>query len=187
MNFFTHIFDGFWLDFKLYIIYCAFSRHHFMEGCFMFQREGLFFRWGGASIDIGSRSKVDIRNHIFVFQCCNWREVEIKECSFSFTNKFLFLFLSLVMCLMSKFKKTEYNLICKVFTEVFLITRIPHSTVLITEVDVQRCSVWKVFLKILQNSLGNTCTRVSFLIKLAGLVKFLRTSFLTEHLQWMLL
>ena len=106
---------------------------------------------------------------------------------FFFFYKFLFLFLFLVMCLMSKFKKTEYNLICKVFTEVFLITRIPHSTVLITKVDVQRCSVWKVFLKILQNSLGNTCARVSFLIKIAGLVKFLRTSFLTEHLQRLLL
>ena len=28
-------------------------------------------------------------------------------------------------------KKTEYNLICKVFTEDFLIARIPQSTVLI--------------------------------------------------------
>ena len=33
LNFFMHI--------------CAFSRNHFMEGCFMFQWEGdLFFRWG---------------------------------------------------------------------------------------------------------------------------------------------
>ena len=157
------------------------------KGASCFNGRVCFSDEGGASIVIGSRNKVDIRNHVFVFQCCNWREVEIKECSFSFRNKFLFLFLFLVMCLMTKFKKTEYNLICKVFTEVFLITRIPHSTVLITEVDVQRCSVWKVFLKILQNSLGNTCARVSFLIKLAGLVKFLRTSFLTEHLQWLLL
>ena len=31
------------------------------------------------------------------------------------------------------FKKTEYNPICMVFAEVFLIVRIPHSTVLITE------------------------------------------------------
>ena len=35
------------------IIYCAFSRNHFMEGCFMFQwgtvggGGGLFFRWWG--------------------------------------------------------------------------------------------------------------------------------------------
>ena len=34
------------------------------------------------------------------------------------------------------------------------------------EVDVQRCSVKKVFLEILQNSQENTCARVSFLIKL---------------------
>ena len=31
------------------IIYCAFSRNHFMEGCFNFQWGGLFFRWGRAS------------------------------------------------------------------------------------------------------------------------------------------
>ena len=35
-----------------------------------------------------------------------------------------------------------------------------------TEEVVQRCSVKKVFLEILQNSQGNTCARVSFLIKL---------------------
>ena len=33
--------------------------------------------------------------------------------------------------LMATFKMTEYNPVCKVFTEVFLIARIPHSTVLI--------------------------------------------------------
>ena len=32
---------------------------------------------------------------------------------------------------MCKFKKTGYNVIWKVFKEVFLIARIPHSTVLI--------------------------------------------------------
>ena len=38
-----------------------------------------------------------------------------------------------------------------------------------TEAGVQRCSVKKVFLEILQNSQENTCVRVSFLIKfLAG-------------------
>ena len=41
------------------------------------------------------------------------------------------------------------------------------------EAVVQRCSVKKVFLKISQNSQENTCTRVSFLIKLqtSGLSK----------------
>ena len=34
------------------------------------------------------------------------------------------------------------------------------------EAVVQRCSVKKVFLKILQNLQENTCTRVPFLIKL---------------------
>ena len=90
-------------------------------------------------------------------------------------------------CLMGKFKKTEYNPICKVFTEIFLIPKIPHSTILITEAVVQRCSVKKVFLKISQNSQGNTCARVYFWNKLAGLAKFLRTPFLTEHLRRLLL
>ena len=35
------------------------------------------------------------------------------------------------MLLMDRLKITEYNLICKVFTEVSLIVKIPHSTVLI--------------------------------------------------------
>ena len=58
---------------------------------------------------------------------------------------------------------------------------------------VVRCSVKKVFLQITQNSQENTCTRVSFLIKLqkkrlwrwcfpVNFAKFLRTSFFKEHL-----
>ena len=64
----------------------------------------------------------------------------------------------------------------------------------------------KVFLEISQNSQENTCARVSFFDKVAGLrpatlfkkrlwhmcfplnfMKFLRTPFLTEHLRWLLL
>ena len=71
---------------------------------------------------------------------------------FFFYNKISFPFSFSCMYLMGTFKKTEYNPICMVFTEVFLIVRIPHSTVLITEAVVQKCSVNKVFLKILQNS-----------------------------------
>ena len=77
--------------------------------------------------------------------------------------------------------------------------------VLSSEAVARRCSVKKVFLEISQNSEENTCARVSFLIKLqarpATLLKkrlwhrcfplkfatFLRTPFLTEHLQWPLL
>ena len=50
--------------------------------------------------------------------------------------------------------------------------RIPHSTVVITEADIQRCSIKKVFLKISQNSQENTCTRASFLINLQALQNF---------------
>ena len=69
-----------------------------------------------------------------------------------------------------------------------------------------RCSLINVFLKISQNSQGNTCARVSFLITLQVLplqhylkkrlwhrcfpvsfANFLRTPFLIEHLWWLLL
>ena len=40
----------------------------------------------------------------------------------------------------------------------------------LSEAVVQRCSVKKVFLKVLQNSKENTCARVSFLIKYGNLV-----------------
>ena len=70
---------------------------------------------------------------------------------------------------------------------------------------VWRCSIEKVFLEILQNSQENTCAGVSFLIKLqarpatllkkklwhrcfpVNFAKFLRKSFFTEHLRWLLL
>ena len=48
---------------------------------------------------------------------------------FFLTIRFLFLFMYVI--LMDKFKITEYNPICKVLTEVYLIIRIPHSTVII--------------------------------------------------------
>ena len=72
----------------------------------------------------------------------------------------------------------------------------------------QRCSVKKVFLEIPQNSQENTCAEVSFLIKLkvsacyfhstllrkrlwqrcfpVNFAKFLGTSFLKEHIWWLL-
>ena len=63
----------------------------------------------------------------------------------------------------------------------------------ILEAVVQRCSGKKVFLEISQNSLENTCARVSFWIKIfwrrcfsLNFVKFIRTSFYIEHLRWLL-
>ena len=58
-----------------------------------------------------------------------------------------------------------------------------------------RCSVKNVFLEISQDSQENTCTRVSFLIKLqaedrcfpVNFANFLRTPFLKEHLRSLLL
>ena len=67
----------------------------------------------------------------------------------------------------------------------------------------RRCSVKKLFLEFSQNSLENTCARISFLIKLqasfllkkrlwhvcfnVNFSKFLGTAFHTEHLRWLLL
>ena len=51
----------------------------------------------------------------------------------------------------------------------------------------QSCSVKKVFLEISQNSQENTCARVSFLNKVVNFAKFIRTTFLTEYLQWLFL
>ena len=48
------------------------------------------------------------------------------------------------------------------------------------EVDVQRFSVKKVFLEILQNSQENTCARVAFLIKLHSGRLLLYTDFLED-------
>ena len=81
---------------------------------------------------------------------------------FFFYNQISFHFSFSCMCLMGMFKKTKYSAICKVLPEVFLFARISHFTVLIMEAVVQRCSVKKVFLKILQNSQESTCASFFF-------------------------
>ena len=63
---------------------------------------------------------------------------------------------------------------------------------LLTETVVKRCSVKKVLLEISQNLQENTCARISFFDKVAGLrpknfAKFLRTPFPTEQFRWLLL
>ena len=78
-----------------------------------------------------------------------------KRILFFFHIQISFPFFFSCTCLVGKFKKAEYTLICKVFTEVFLIARIPHSTVLITG-DVQGCSVKK---DVLKDSQENTCAQ----------------------------
>ena len=44
-----------------------------------------------------------------------------------------------------------------------------NETKMLSEAVVQRCSVKKVFLDILQNSQENTCAKVSFLINLMAI------------------
>ena len=66
-----------------------------------------------------------------------------------------------------------------------------------TKAIARRCSVKKVFSEISQNLQENTCSRVrpATLLKKrlwrrwfpVNFAKFLRTSFLTEHLRWLLL
>ena len=77
----------------------------------------------------------------------------------------------------------------------------PCFSLFVASAVAQTCSVKKLFLEIFENSQENTCARVSCLMKLHALfkkilwyrcflvnyVKFLRTSFLTEHLWWLLL
>ena len=49
-----------------------------------------------------------------------------------------------------------------------------------TEAGIQKCSVKKVFLEILQNSQENTCARVSFLIKLQASSNFIKKETLAK-------
>ena len=63
-----------------------------------------------------------------------------------------------------------------------------------SEAVVRSCSMKKTSLEILQNSQENACARVSFFKKRlwrscypVNFAKLLRTSFLTEHLRWLLL
>ena len=140
-------------------------------------------------IDIRSRNKVDIKNNYLCFSMLQFKRSRDKRMFFFcfFCNQISFLFSFSCTCLMGTFKNTEYNKICKVFSEVFLITRIPYSAVLITEAVVQRCSVKKVFLKFSQNSQGNMCARASFFNKVADLSKFLRKHIVIVHLWWLIL
>ena len=72
-----------------------------------------------------------------------------------------------------------------------------------SEVVIRSCSVKKVFLKISQNSQGNTCVRVSLLIKLQTsgnvikretlahvipyeLCEIFMNTFFIEHIRWLL-
>ena len=56
-----------------------------------------------------------------------------------------------------------------------------------TEAAAHKCSLEKVYFEISQNSQENTCTRVSFLMKLQVKANNFIKSFLTEHLRWLLL
>ena len=82
-------------------------------------------------IDISSRNKVVIENHDLCFSMLQLKRSWNERMFFFFYNQVFFPFSFSCMFLLDTFKKTECSPICKVFTEVFLITKIPHSTVLI--------------------------------------------------------
>ena len=99
----------------------------------------------------------------------------------------------------------ETSKLCLIF-EKFFPGKVLYLSMLkqCTEAFAQRFSFKKVFLEILKNSHENTSVRVSFLMKLqvkannfikketdtffpVNFGNILRTSFLTEHLRWLLL
>ena len=81
--------------------------------------------------------------------------------------------------------------------QLYIIVKFEASNCCKIEAVIQRCSVKKVFFKILQNSQENPCISASFLIKLqpkkglwhmcfsVNIAKFLRTPFFIEHLRWL--
>ena len=80
------------------------------------------------------------------------------------------------------------------FTRVLLRLTVYYYLTYASEAVVRRCSVEKAFLEISQNSHENACVRVPFLKKRpwhmcfsVNFAKFLRTSFLTEYIRWLLL
>ena len=81
----------------------------------------------------------------------------------------------------------SYQRLIALFTRVlFGVTVYYYCVTYASELVVRRCSVKKAFLELLQNSQEKTCATVSFLNN-SNFAKFLRTPFVAEHLQWMLL
>ena len=88
-----------------------------------------------------------------------------------------------------------YQWLITLFTRVLLrVTVYYYYVAHASEAVVRSCSVKKAFLEISQNLQENACARVSFLKRRlwkrcfpVNFAKYLRTSFLTEHLWWLLL
>ena len=87
---------------------------------------------------------------------------------------------------MGTFKKTEYSPICKVFTGVFFNRQ--NSTFHFSNYKSSRPEVFckKGVPKNFAKFTGKRLCQSFFFNKVAGLVKFLRTHFLTEHVLWLL-
>ena len=85
---------------------------------------------GLTKIDISSRNKVDIGKHYFDFSMLQLKRSGDKRMLFFFYNQISFSFSFTCTCFMGTFQKTEYNLICKLLTEAFLIPEF-HIPVLI--------------------------------------------------------
>ena len=76
--------------------------------------------------------------------------------------------------------------------QLYIIAKYKASNCCKIETVIQRCSVKKVFFKILQNLLENPCARVSFLNKVAAYkggtgeyYEVFKNIFFIEHLRWL--
>ena len=93
-------------------------------------------------------------------------------------------------------KENDLNFLLET-CQLYIIAKYKASNCCKIEAVIQRCSVKKEFLEILQNSQENPFARVSFLIKLqfkkrlwnrcfsVNIAKILRTAFFIEHFRWL--
>ena len=111
---------------------------------------------------ISSRNKVETKNKktklLSLFSMLQLKKGWDKRMFFFFYNKISFPFSFSCPCLMGMLKNTEYYLISKLFAEVFLIARIPHSTVLIYSRQREKAILWPI-VRHKQNFFFKRCRR----------------------------
>ena len=112
----------------------------------------------------------DVSDHLSVFFQFAWRNYNI-------TTKWYFHFLNYVYAVITiKLQNDTFTFRIRSFCKLLFLTAILKTTKnftlcdkCATEAVARRCSVKKVFLEILQSTQENTCARVYFFNKVAGL------------------
>ena len=112
----------------------------------------------------------DVSDHLSVFFQFAWRNYNI-------TTKWYFHFLNYIYAVITiKLQNDTFTFQIRSFCTLLFLTAILKTTKnftlcdkCATEAVARRCSVKKVFLEILQSTQENTCARVYFLNKVAGL------------------